>query len=151
MYYLVKLWAVCDRQSQCVKALSQYHVIWSIRTVTATTTGEDFQHCHSAEHHSARKIYAHMQTGYAKLLIFLHQYDQAKQKGKVILAGLPSSASDIAVASFAEGIAIAFTNTHSFIRVITVQVPPEPGQTGKPSQHTSLPDLISQQEYSRPH
>lgn len=55
VYYLMKLWAVGDWQSQCVKTLSQYHVIWSIWTVTATTTGEDFQHCHSTEHHTDRK------------------------------------------------------------------------------------------------
>lgn len=52
MYYLVKPWAVCDWQAQCVKALSQYHVIWSVWTVTATATGEDFQHCHSTKHHT---------------------------------------------------------------------------------------------------
>lgn len=50
---------------------------------------------------------------------------------KVGLTGLPSSTSDIAVATLAKGIAISLTDTHSFISVVTAQEPPEPGQTGK--------------------
>lgn len=53
--YLVKLWAVCDRESQCTEAHPYYHVIRSIWTITATATEEDPQHCLPAEHHSAGK------------------------------------------------------------------------------------------------
>lgn len=37
--YLVEQWTVCDGNTQGSDAPAQHHVIWSIITVAATTTG----------------------------------------------------------------------------------------------------------------